>query len=295
MSIKCVKRENPGGSEHDHVSIAVLAITPADASHNIAIGFSGTVQAADATSVPFSVGDDVFGIIASVDTPCVGDVISIHFERMARMPSNLDRDTAAHLAKLSVAAWLVLFEHLDIGSVSSGDCVFVCGDAPQLMSFIAQFAQLMTDVDVIVGLPAGVKEHSMQLREGRDLVVTDLDGLVQAIKSDRRRSLRFVVLVGDCDAGGFSLAGLTAALKAERGHGNFRVLDFAWSNDLGWDAIANSKHMVSDILSEVRTMTDRGLLASSVALARTIPSRHREPYPSRTEDQASEQAQAFVE
>jgi zinc-binding alcohol dehydrogenase family protein len=114
------------------------------------LGFdaAGTVVATGSEVSRFAVGDDVF-YAGVTDRPGSNAEFQLVDERIVgRKPATLDFARAASLSLTTITAWESLFDHLALGSESTGT-ILVVGAAGGAGSMATQLARTQTRLDVI--------------------------------------------------------------------------------------------------------------------------------------------------
>jgi zinc-binding alcohol dehydrogenase family protein len=145
------------------------------------LGFdgSGTVVAAGSEVSRFAVGDDVF-YAGVTNRPGSNAELQLVDERIVgRKPATLDFAQAASLPLTTITAWESLFDHLVLGSESTGT-ILVVGAAGGAGSMATQLARTQTRLEV-VATASRPESATFAVELGAHHVVDHTAGLVEQV------------------------------------------------------------------------------------------------------------------
>jgi NADPH:quinone reductase-like Zn-dependent oxidoreductase len=147
--------------------------TPIIPSHEV----SGTVAAVGTAVASWSVGQDVYGLIAFDRDGAAADYVTVPAADLAAKPSSIDHLHAAALPLAALTAWQALLDH---AHVTSGESVLVLGGAGGVGAYVVQLGHHL-GVHVTATVSDSSTVDYVRALGADDVVVLDVIGSFDAV------------------------------------------------------------------------------------------------------------------
>ncbi|WP_426122866.1 hypothetical protein [Pararhizobium sp. PWRC1-1] len=250
---------SPSGQEP--IAAKISAISQGKGNSAGVVGLSAIIQHADPASVPFCVGDEVYGVASGSDPFLEGAVYDLDSNRLARKPHGLNPIQSADLAASAVVAWLVLFECLELPiDIDDQPILIDVSDTPT-GTMVAKLLQAVTKARLILFQRSTPRSNSL-VRPGMDSVLCSVNDLYEGVKTGRTKLPRFVVLASRdaSDLGALKASDIATFYQSQEGLGALRLVNIVWAEFQHWKLITDSRYSIADVLTEIALLVDVGRL-----------------------------------